>query len=404
MYIMPHAIFKTIQRNKRFAVCIVVMIIATVAVVGRIINIAREDNTNILYLKYADLRGHNMFLSTNVSELSSLNPASTCVSSKTFISDENFFLKYNTSGMGMPDEDEGLLILSYRMKDRPHSGKVLTSVRDLVTGRSCTFTSDMSHYNNSDVVIIPARAAKIHKMPPYRPPGQRWVFYSMESFYYVKPPIFKYRFAFNHTMTYHKDSDIDSSIYGMIPQKTAMIDHMNVTKSKDKLVVWMSSHCDTQSNRDNFAHELSKHIKVDIYGNCGDLKCPKSKLCSEIMSQYKFYVAYENSMCNGYITEKPWKGLCFNTIPLVAGGGSHAYRSVLPPNSYIDLEKFKSAETVADYLKLLDSNDTLYQEYFAWRPHYKFGRYSKSDLSGRTCQYLHQTKSSGPHIVDFMSF
>ena len=60
-------------------------------------------------------------------------------------------------------------------------------------------------------------------------------------------------------------------------------------------------------------------------------------------------MAFENSLCNGYISEKPWIGLGMNLVPLVAGGGSEAYKSVLPPNSYIDMERFNSPKQLAKY-------------------------------------------------------
>ena len=67
-------------------------------------------------------------------------------------------------------------------------------------------------------------------------------------------------------------------------------------------------------------------------------------------------------------------------------------------------EEFKTVKNVADYLKILDNNDTLYREYFAWESNYINGRYTFADLSGRTCQYLHETKNNGPHMVDLKAF
>ena len=370
---------------------------------------------------YVDLPGNNIPLSKNDSNQMLLNNASTCAYENnvsaiadlylycrrittignTFVETE---IKLNVGDtlVGKPDV---LLVLTYRMKGHPHTGIKLTSVKDPMTGRSCLFTADMSQYNNSDVVIIPARAM-YHPMPHYRPPEQRWVFYSSESFHYVKPQ-FKYRLDFNHTMSYHKHADIDSSKFGMIPRQGLTNDDpddLKVIKPEDKLVMWMSSHCATQSKRQQFVKKLSKYVNVDMYGSCGELNCPKGEWCSETFSQYKFYVAYENSMCNGYVTEKPWIGLIFSMVPLVAGGGSGAYKAVLPPNSYIDLTKFKSVKAVAEYLKLLDGDDALYQEYFAWKHQYKFGLYTPEDLAGRTCQHLHKTKTTGPHIVDLVRF
>lgn len=57
----------------------------------------------------------------------------------------------------------------------------------------------------------------------------------------------------------------------------------------------------------NYARELSKYIQVDIYGACGSLRCPRSQsqTCFDMLDEdYKFYLAFENSNCKDYITEK----------------------------------------------------------------------------------------------------
>jgi alpha-1,3-fucosyltransferase len=38
---------------------------------------------------------------------------------------------------------------------------------------------------------------------------------------------------------------------------------------------------------------------------------------------YKFYLSFENSLCSDYVTEKFWKILNFNIVPIVLGGANY---------------------------------------------------------------------------------
>ena len=44
---------------------------------------------------------------------------------------------------------------------------------------------------------------------------------------------------------------------------------------------------------------------------------------TNIAKQYWFYLAFENSICNDYITEKLWRTLQTQTVPVVMGGGNY---------------------------------------------------------------------------------
>ncbi len=47
------------------------------------------------------------------------------------------------------------------------------------------------------------------------------------------------------------------------------------------------------------------------------------------------------------------------------------YARAAPPHSYINVMDYSSMKDFADYLVLLSKNDTLYNEYFWWKPHFR---------------------------------
>ena len=87
---------------------------------------------------------------------------------------------------------------------------------------------------------------------------------------------------------------------------------------------------------------LKKHgLKFDMYGKCGKDCGGKFSSCSQTIKKYKFVLAIENSLCERYITEKPYRNvLQLGVVPVVLSGANLSDPYVLPPGSFIDAEKF----------------------------------------------------------------
>ena len=72
-------------------------------------------------------------------------------------------------------------------------------------------------------------------------------------------------------------------------------------------MAWYVSHCNTNSKREKYIEELTKYLPIDIYGACGrQFVCGsniKNKTCvHDLLEEYKFYFAGENSICKEYFT------------------------------------------------------------------------------------------------------
>jgi len=172
-------------------------------------------------------------------------------------------------------------------------------------------------------------------------------------------------------MTYRRDSDIVlQELHGkIIPRifSTRQDYQRKLWKNKSKLVAWFVTNCDTPIRREDYVTQLRKFIPVDIYGTCGDFKCLKNSTeCYEMLRRdYKFYLAFENSWCPDYVTEKLYRPLHYDTVPIVMGGAD--YDSFAPPHSVINVKDFESPKHLAEYLSKLDKLDDLYERYFDWK-------------------------------------
>nr|XP_054771691.1 uncharacterized protein LOC129279616 [Lytechinus pictus] len=176
---------------------------------------------------------------------------------------------------------------------------------------------------------------------------------------------------YHYTMTYHSDSDVYFPYGKYVPGMPTDTEMINYAENKTSLVVWTASNCNnTFWPRLEWVRNLEKLLDFDTFGRCGKLTClpPLSPICTQQQKIYKFYLALENAPCDEYVSEKVWvNSLMSGLVPIVYGGKRESYERLLPPNSFVHLSDFASQEELVDYLKMIDKNDNLYNEFFAWR-------------------------------------
>lgn len=186
--------------------------------------------------------------------------------------------------------------------------------------------------------------------PKFRNPEQSYILFSIEppSLY----PLHKdFQGAFNLTWTYKLDSNITFpylSVYNNLGTRIAPKMYVDWIKYNDmkhtkkylkrklerKIIAaaWIVSNCLAKNRRLEFVHDLQQeltkyNLSIDIFGRCGNMECKTYDLdeCyAAIETDYYFYLAFENSCHEDYVTEKVLHGLRHYTVPIVYGGANYS--------------------------------------------------------------------------------
>ena len=164
-------------------------------------------------------------------------------------------------------------------------------------------------------------------------------------------------------------------------------------------VVYVQSSCDAPSERDSYVQELMNYINIDSYGQCLNNKQLPVQLRDaaesmndaeflKLMAKYKFTIAFENAIGDDYMTEKLWRPIHLGSIPVYMGSplvkvskqsfssnSSSSIKNVFffsngkdwTPNnqSVIIASDFASPESLAQYLRNLNENETAYEEFLS---------------------------------------
>jgi len=147
-----------------------------------------------------------------------------------------------------------------------------------------------------------------------------------------------------------------------------------IVKSKTKFCSFVYTH--QVPFREEFCRLLSERKHVDCLGvrlnNVGGAlpKIPwteqEGRLLNqpaEIMSQYKFTFAFENTVQSGYVSEKIIEAMLADTIPIYWG---HAdVKRDFNPDSFINLRDYWRIDSAIDRILEIDSNPELHAQILA---------------------------------------
>ncbi|CAI9619689.1 unnamed protein product [Staurois parvus] len=258
----------------------------------------------------------------------------------------------------------------------------------------CFYTMNRNEYPIADAVVISHR--DVYKseelLPPVpRPSDQYWIWFSMESPTNC-PNLTLMDNKINLTMSYRLDSDIyipNGWLEKVDGKENFTIPH------KSKLLAWVISNWKTKYRRTKYYEELKKYISIDVYGKYG-LPLLRNETF-QTLATYKFYLAFENSIHEDYITEKFWRNsLMAGTVPVAMGPSRKNYERFIPPDAFIHVDDFSSPQELAKYLLDLDKDEPRYRQYFNWRFKYR-PTLSKTGFLPAYCKICRALKEVPPY-------
>ncbi|KAK2580866.1 hypothetical protein KPH14_005940 [Odynerus spinipes] len=289
-----------------------------------------------------------------------------------------------------------------------------------------TYNRTFEHTSHLKAILFYGSNFQINDLPNWRSAYVQWGLIHEES--PRNNPIFVHDKAlnlFNYSSTFSRFSDVPlysidlpniEELLGnkyFIPtkEKTALIQSQNLAP-----VLYIQSDCNTASNRDLYVLELMKYIKIDSYGTCINNANLDKRLKNDYLdrlnsneflsfvARYKFTLAFENAICNDYITEKLWRPLLVGSVPIYYG--SPSFKDWLPNNkSAISVLDFLEPKDLANYLLDLLKNDTEYEQYLV----HKIGKQQERLTNKRLSDVLRkrsvkESHNFGNYVEDFECF
>lgn len=232
----------------------------------------------------------------------------------------------------------------------------------------CAVTTNRRYLKDAAAVVF--HVPTLRKLPEYqRPARQKWVAWFMESGVQYPllhdPSLMK---QFDLMMSYRRRGDIWTPYY--FPDFQQLVQTNLAPKREENCIAMFFSFLGELSGRNTYVEELVKHMDVHSYGRfLRNRPLPRdagrdTKL--QVISKYKFNLAYENSIEIDYVTEKFFDPLEVGCVPVYMGA-PNVEEFAPGDNCYINAAEFGGPKALAEFLLELNEDDEAYNAYHAWR-------------------------------------
>jgi len=126
----------------------------------------------------------------------------------------------------------------------------------------------------------------------------------------------------------------------------ARLDLLHVLGSRDKIDVFGRGWDDTRNMPPSQAARIAS-IRSVFQGACDNKH--------DLLSRYKFTIAFENTAYPGYVTEKVIDAIVASSVPVYLGAPDIAAQ--LPVQAFIDVRAFSSSEAIAAHMEQMTESE-----------------------------------------------
>jgi hypothetical protein len=155
-----------------------------------------------------------------------------------------------------------------------------------------------------------------------------------------------------------EDQDMDDSMNNPLLVSKIINRHQN-NKPKNKFCNFTYSN--PVQTRIEFFMRLREYKMVESTGSL--LNNTKYRMNSKTkeLGDYKFTIAFENTINQGYVTEKLMEPLAAGSVPIYYGGDMAI--TDFNEKAFINVKNFDSFSDAIEYIKKVDSDEELYNQY-----------------------------------------
>ena len=193
--------------------------------------------------------------------------------------------------------------------------------------------------------------------------------------------------------------------------RKAMVAWSSPDPSEHNGVAKFLSQCEVIRWRYDFIGQLLKLVHIDMHGKCFH-NVPEEPDRFQVnfeqsfmakVRKYRAVLVFENHRQEAYISEKIFTVYSAGGVVPIYHGAPDVHKWLPGNHTYVDATKYKTPQALADYIKLLLSNDTVYEYHttnYDTQKVIKFlDRYChpKDDYMCRLCQHAYKLKMDSFH-------